>query len=246
MKRHLKVHVLLKKEALDTYKIKKHHTVIIFDVLMATSTIVACFTFGAKEIYPVLHEQEATEMKNYLLDKNVLIAGERDGDMIEGFLAPLPLQLQQQIKGKTLILSTTNGTVAIRKASKANQVYIGSLLNVKALSNKLLHLNDDHTILIVCAGSNNTFCLEDFYGAGALIQQLEEDSPEGECDLTDSALAAKLFFKAHEARPEKILHRSQVGKTMVAQGFGEELAFVSQVSKTAIVPFLQGNKIVYK
>ncbi|WP_332328034.1 2-phosphosulfolactate phosphatase [Metabacillus litoralis] len=124
---------------------------------------------------------------------------------------------------------------------KANKIYICSLLNGKAVANTITHFHKDDSIIIVCSGSSDQFCLEDFYGAGHLIYHLQEKM---HLQLTDSAKAARLFYESNKSVAETILLSSRVGEMLVKYGFINEVKFVSQKDCFEIVPFFDGEKII--
>lgn len=241
----MKIHVLLKKEEIDQNKINERQIAVVLDVLLATSTITSCLSFGAKEIYPVLDKNEGLMLKRKSYEDSILV-GEFNGETISGFLDPTPLSLKKHSNNKKIILSTTNGTVAIRNASNAKRVYIASLLNGFAVANNIYqhHFGSDYTIIVICAGSGNNFCLEDFYGAGYFVDQLISMKNTNEIELTDSALSAKLFYQKYQYKSKNILSESRVGKKMMRLGLEDELTFVSQKGLIPIVPQLIDNRIV--
>ncbi|SET64489.1 2-phosphosulfolactate phosphatase [Oceanobacillus limi] len=209
---------------------------VVFDVLLATSTIAACFFHGAKKVIPVLDEAEArSEAMNYSPEE-VCLVGEYNGKTIDGFLDPYPLFLKHHVHGKTVILSTTNGTMAIRKSASARKVYIASLLNGASVAQALRKEYKNETIVIVCSGSRNRFCLEDFYGAGYFIDYLVRNSGDDIVNLTDSARAAQLFYANIGNQALPILRQSHVGKMLENVGLTEELEFVSQRNVVSAVP----------
>lgn len=240
----MKVHVLFKKEEIAANKLTPNHVAIVFDVLLATSTITACLAFGAKEIYPVLNEHEAYKLKRDIASKKPIVAGEMVGETITNFKDPLPLSLREHVKDRSLILSTTNGTVAIRKASSAKAVFIASLLNAGAVAEKVRHNYESDTIIVVCSGSQNSFCLEDFYGAGFFIYELLDKWEPDSLELTDSALSAKLFYETYKTQTVSILNQAKVGKKMLQLGLEADLQFVSKSNQLSIVPKLTGRKII--
>lgn len=237
------IHLLFKKEEIDAVKMKENKVAVILDILLATSTITACLYGGAKRIIAVRHKEEALEEIKHLKKGSFCLVGEYEGKTIEGFLDPTPRQLEKIIKGKTVVLSTTNGTVAIRKAACAKQVYIASLLNGSAIAKHIAFAHQKETIIVVCAGSQHQFCLEDFYGAGYFIDQLVSAS-SGHWELTDAAKAALLFFKSSEA-PTAILKASKVGEMLIQHGFEEEITFISRLGIMPIVPYVcDGNMMI--
>src|SRR3954470_14197248 len=182
-----KIHLLMKKEEIREEKIADGNKIaVVLDVLLATTTIVSALKDGAKEVIPVLHSDEALEVATKFSQGEYILAGELNARPIDGFVYPSPTLIRENIKGKTLILSTTNGTVALRKSAQAEKVYIGSLLNNPAVASSLQHCLDDQNILIICSGNSGETSLEDFYGAGHLIDCLQK---QRKYDLTDAAKA---------------------------------------------------------
>jgi 2-phosphosulfolactate phosphatase len=237
-----KLHLLMKKEEVDEELIKDKIAVV-FDVLLATSTITVGLHYGAKEVIPVMNGDEARREAEKHDTKNILLVGEYEGRTIEGFLDPNPRGLREKVAGKSVILSTTNGTVAIRKASEAKKVYVASLLNGQAVAHQIKAEHRDETIIIVCSGSSNAFCLEDFYGAGYFLDCLLQEEKE-QWELTDAAQAALYFYKGNSEKNERLLMESRVGQMISKVGFSEEVHYVAQRGVLSTVPYLKGNKVV--
>ncbi|MBX4163178.1 MULTISPECIES: 2-phosphosulfolactate phosphatase [Priestia] len=234
-----KVHVILKKEELLAEKLEGK-TVVIFDVLLATSTIAAALQQGAIEVIPVKNEEEArNKAKTYKPDEIALV-GEYRGKTIEGFFDPNPSTLKH-VQHKTVILSTTNGTVAIHNAEKAKHVYAASLLNGEAVAGAVCQPSQDETVLLVCSGSSDRFCLEDLYGAGYFISCLLQLKT---FYLTDAAKAALLLYEAYEHSPVEILKHSAVGEMLTQYGFLDEIGFVSRKNVYSVVPKVVKKKLV--
>lgn len=237
-----KLHVLMRKEDIDEEQITGKIAVV-FDVLLATSTMTSALDDGAKEVIPVLNGDDALYEAKGKEEGSFLLVGEYEGRTIEGFLDPSPLGLQQKVKGKTLILSTTNGTVAVRRASAAKKVYIASLLNGKAVAQMIRESFKNETIVLVCSGSGGSFCLEDFYGAGYFLQCLL-DNCDDHWELTDAARAALHFYEGKSDECETMLSESRVGQMLSRFGFCEEMRYVAQRGIVSIVPFLENEKVV--
>jgi 2-phosphosulfolactate phosphatase len=232
-----KIHLLLKKEEIDEQKISENKIAVIFDILLATSTIASALEFGAKQVIPVLNGVEAEQMATKMMGEDCVLVGEYQGKTIDGFLSPNPLELKDKLKDKTVILSTTNGTVAIKKSAKAKTVYAASILNSLAVVRHLLdHHKQDETIVLVCAGSSGQFNVEDFFGAGYFIDCLIKNS-HTELELTDSAFAAHRFYNGTRGNGE-ILRQSRIGTKLANYGFEKEVEFVSQESILTNVPIL--------
>lgn len=237
-----KVHVIFKKEDVKEHMNIERKIVVIFDVLLATSTISTVLAHGAEKVIPVLNEGEARERYNEI-KSNCILVGESGGKTIEGFLDPDPTLLIDKVKGKTVILSTTNGTVAIQKGKKAKKLYIGSLLNSKAVVSHILEKYQGETILLVASGAGGVFNVEDFYGTGHFLHNLLSQSNK-EWDLTDAAYVAYQFFKKKKDESKQVLRNGAVGKMLTADGFGEAIDFAAKQDIYNIVPFLSGDTII--
>lgn len=237
-----KIHLLMKKEEMDQQKLSGNKIVVIFDILLATSTITASLEFGAKEVIPVLDGQEALEIVDSFKKNKTILIGEYNGTTLEGFHSPNPLALINVVSGKTIILSTTNGTIALKRAKAAKKVYAASILNSKSVVNHIRQTYDGETIVLVCAGSFGHFNMEDFYGAGYFIDCLLSESIL--LELTDASLAALYFYRGFKEREIKILAESRVGKMMLDYGYEAELNFVSQKSVFNAVPMLKSGKSI--
>ena len=167
-----KVHVLTKKEELDSVRVPGK-VVVVLDILFATTTMVTALAHGAKEIVPVLDEHAAKNAAQGFPENSYVLAGELYAETLPGFAHPAPLSLLEHgIEGKSVIYSTTNGTVAMMQPARAARVYGGALLNARALVEHILERHAGETILIVCSGSGNNFNYEDFYGAGYFVECL--------------------------------------------------------------------------
>ncbi|WHX38540.1 alpha/beta hydrolase fold domain-containing protein [Mesobacillus sp. AQ2] len=237
----MKIHLLLKKEDIDKQKMADNKIAVVFDVLLATSTITSALEFGAKEVIPVLDGKEAEKEAEDREKERFLLVGEYQGKTIDGFLSPNPLELREKIEGKSVILSTTNGTVALKNSSEAKAVYAVSLMNCKAVANHILKDYQGETIVVVCSGSSNEFNVEDFHGAGCFIDCLIKEYDK-EFFLTDSAYAARCFYHAHNQNSDDILKDSRVGRMLSKHGFDQEIEFVSQQNVFATVPILIDRK----
>ncbi|MDQ0339947.1 2-phosphosulfolactate phosphatase [Caldalkalibacillus uzonensis] len=231
-----KIHLLFCKEELAEHKLPDK-VVIVLDILLATSTIVTVLKHGAPAVIPVLNAEEAKQKAQAQAAGASLLAGEYKGEPLEGFLYPGPVFLKDKVSGKQVILSTTNGTVAIRKSSSAQKVYIGALLNGAHLAQTVVNNHREETILIVCSGSAGAFNLEDFYGAGFIINALLQYGSEN-WELTDAAQAACLFYESRKGQAREILKRSRVGRMLARHGFDADVCYAAQENVTSIVPCL--------
>ena len=235
-----KVHVLYRKEDLDHEKLEGK-VAIVLDVLFATSTIITAMANGVSIVIPTLDEAGARAEAQKHPAGSYVLAGELYAETLPGFASPTPLALlEQEIAGRTLIYSTTNGTVALRQSSRADHVYAGALLNGEAVVNRVLDKHPGKTILIVCSGSMGMVNLEDLYGAGYFVdllsRALDEDS-----DFSDAALAARSLYRSEDAAD--CLLRARVGRLMVERNLIPEVQFAARLSVFDAVPVLEGGRL---
>lgn len=240
-----KIHLLLKKEEIDPRRLRENKVAVVLDILLATSTITAALHFGAREVIPVFNGREAEQEAERREAGNCILVGEYEGRTIDGFLSPNPLRLKDQVEGKTIILSTTNGSVAIKKAAAADRVYVASLLNGAAVAGRIRSLHREETILLICSGSSGEFNMEDFYGAGYVIHCLMQDG-KTDWELTDPARAALHFYRGTRHNGEGILKSSRVGKMLVHYGFESEIQFVAREGTIDVVPYLKDQTYIVR
>src|SRR5476651_1767390 len=177
------VNVCLTPALIPLYDVE-NYIVVIVDIFRATSSICYGIENGAEAIIPVSQVEECAAYREKGLD--YLLAAERDGKVVDGFdFGNSPFSYtKEKVAGKTVVLTTTNGTHALHLSRSAKRIVIGSFLNITALCNWLK--TQDESILLVCAGWKNNFNLEDTLFAGAVTDQLvgEGFSPD------DAAIAA--------------------------------------------------------
>ncbi len=235
-----KVHVLYRKEDLDHEKLEGK-VAIVLDVLFATSTIITAMANGVTKVIPTLDEAGARAEAQKHPAGSYVLAGELYADTLPGFASPTPLALlEQEIAGRTLIYSTTNGTVALRQSSRADHVYAGALLNGEAVVNRVLEKHPGKTILIVCSGSMGMVNLEDLYGAGYFVDLLSRALDENS-DFSDAALAARSLYRSEDAAD--CLMRARVGRLMVERNLIPEVQFAARLSVFDAVPVLEGGSL---
>jgi 2-phosphosulfolactate phosphatase len=196
-----KIHVLTKKEELDSVRIPGK-VVVVLDILFATTTMVTALAHGATDIVPVLDEAAARAYGHELAEGSYVLAGELYAETLAGFAHPAPLSLLEHgIKDKTVVYSTTNGTVAMTQCAGAARVYCGALLNAGAIVERILAQHARETVLIVCSGSGNNFNFEDFYGAGCFIERFAERLGTA-ADFSDAAKAARMLSRSSNQATE--------------------------------------------
>jgi 2-phosphosulfolactate phosphatase len=231
-----KLHVLFTKENLDPTRLQGK-VVIVLDVLFATSTIVHAFGAGVDSIWPARDAEDARRIAGEL--DAPMLAGEYLAGSLPGFGPATPLALANaRGQSATLVYATTNGTVALKNAAAATDVYVGALLNGAALAAHVMRQHPQASVLLVCSGSVERFNLEDFYGAGHLIEHFERS---GHYELTDAALAALLLRRGCDA--QTALGASHVGRMMKAHALQHEVDCAAQADTLDVVPRLDDGRL---
>lgn len=166
------VEVIFSPALFEYRQIKENYIIVIADILRATTSICTAFEWGVKSMIPVRTVQEARDYK----EKGYIVAGERIEETFEfaDFGNGAMEFMNDKIKGKDIVHSTTNGTVAISMAIEANpnEILIGAFSNISSLADYLIKKKEN--ILIFCSGWKNSFCIEDTVFAGALLERIME------------------------------------------------------------------------
>ncbi|RLD90133.1 MAG: 2-phosphosulfolactate phosphatase [Bacteroidetes bacterium] len=146
-------------------------TIVVIDVLRATSVMLTALANGAYEVVPAISPEEVLQKSLLYNPEEVLLAGEQQAVKIEGFhLGNSPLEFtREKVSGKTIIMSTTNGTKALNSCLNAKVVLIGAFLNTEAIITRLLQ---EEEVVLFCSGTNNNFSLDDGLCAAMIIDGL--------------------------------------------------------------------------
>lgn len=216
-------------------------TVVIVDVLRATSTIVTALANRCDEIIPTSGVEEALSIAAMYNKEDIVLGGERRGEKVEGFkLGNSPCEyLEEVVKGKKLILATTNGTRTIKDYRDAENVFVASFLNAKATVDACINAKED--VLIICSGQDAKFALEDSIFAGLLVEMIKERE---NVTLSDSAIAA-LYIK-QQSNPDiyEALRSTDHGSYLESIGYGKDLLDCSKVSTIDVVAKLSDGRIL--
>ena len=149
----MKLHVLVKKEELDGQRLPGK-VVVVLDVLFATTSIAAALSHGATAVIPTLDGDAARAVAAGLPAGSFVLAGEYGAETLPGFAHPTPMALiREPLHGRTLVYSTTNGTVAVHKAAGASRVFTAALSNGAAVVEHVCRTSRGETVLVVCSGS---------------------------------------------------------------------------------------------
>lgn len=215
---------------------------VVVDVIRATSTVVEALANGARAIYPTGSTEEAIRLANSLGREDTLLCGERKGLKVEGFdLGNSPREYSsEQVEGKRLVMSTTNGTRAFVAAQGADEVLAASFLNFGAVRRRLARADGD--VVVICAGKEGRFSLDDALCAGMLLAGLVQ-GPEGEARvLNDASRAALALTHSFELNPE-LLRRTAAGAALVEVGLGDDLPLCAELDRHDLVPVMSDRMI---
>lgn len=219
-------------------------TVVVIDVLRATSTIVAALMAGAREIIPAVATDEAVAIAHRLGTDRTILCGERGALKVQGFhLGNSPAEYTSDaVHGKTIVLTTTNGAAALVRARQAEVIFCGALLNANAVATRLAELQPEE-IIMLCSGTNGQFSLEDTLAAGAIIAELSALVPSG-LMLMDSARTARILFDDLRDDLPGVLSSTDHGRLLMDLGLEEDIRFCAQLNiPDAPVPALAGSSI---
>jgi 2-phosphosulfolactate phosphatase len=214
---------------------------LVVDVLRATSMVIAAFDAGCARVIPVTDAASARERSRALHPEPVLLAGESGGDRIEGFdLGNSPLDCTpDSVGGRTLLLTTTNGTAAMLKASEAGAAAVAALTNVGAAARWAVSTGRDVTVL--CAGEKGGFSLEDAVCAGLLAEGIVRGAAGSA--LTDAAQAARCLGVLYGARLDRLRSDSGWARHLEAQARAADLDCCLRLDRSTVVPVLANGAI---
>jgi 2-phosphosulfolactate phosphatase len=211
-------------------------TVVVVDILRATSTWITALYHGVESITPYASLEDCLARKQ----DGYLVAAERVGEKVPGFdLGNSPFEyMENRVHKKKIAVTTTNGTRAILKSKGAKEILVGSFLNMGAIIDRLKSADQ---ILIVCAGWEGQPGMEDVVYAGALINALSRRNPF----LTDSAKIAHKLFLRSPGDPLALARKSSHVKRLIKLGLNKDIAFCFKKNKYPILGMVK-NGIICK
>ncbi|NQX58884.1 2-phosphosulfolactate phosphatase [Paenibacillus qinlingensis] len=217
-----------------------HKTVIVVDVLRATSTIITALMNGSKGVVPVDTVMKAKELAR----DGDLLGGERYCKKIPGFdFGNSPIEYTREaVQGKRILLTTTNGTRGIQKAIKADRVLAGALINGRASAAAAIELKRD--TVIVCAGTQDVFSLEDGLCAGLILNEIANLLGEQHMITNDFGLAMRGSYLAAKNHLFETILACSNGKKMKKSGFLADVELCTKTNITDCVPVLEHDQMV--
>ena len=218
----------------------RHTVCVVFDVLRATSTMVTALGNGAAAILPVAEISEALRIRER--EAEVLLAGERDGVRIEGKLTGgvsfdlgnSPREFTAaKVQGRTIVMTTTNGTRALRACAPASAVLLGSFLNLHATA-EFIQDRRPANLLLVCSGTLDQAAYEDLLGAGALCDLVWPKYSRG--TMADSALIARRLYRLEQNHLLAAVAQSRNGRRLMAHPeLRDDVAFCLERDRFGLV-----------
>ena len=218
--------------------------VAVIDVLRASTSIAVALVSGARTIVPVESADVAITRAKQFERSEVVLAGEQKMQPISGFdFGNSPLSFSAEaVAGRTILLTTTNGTRALMGLQGTRDIVVASYVNHAAVSAMLRTAARAETdVAIVCAGDEGHFSLEDAACAGRYVRSLSQRSRS--IVLNDAACACEIIDRKYGDNITKIFRDSSHGKALAEAGFGEDLVACAAVDSYPVVPIYQERQI---
>jgi 2-phosphosulfolactate phosphatase len=224
-------------------------TAVVIDVLRATTTIVYALEAGAKEVIPCREIEETRELAKKFRRQDILLGGERMGKPIADFdLGNSPEEyLSDEVDGRTILFTTTNGTQAMAHAKPAKQIILAAFSNVSAIVQRLIGRDEVH---ILCAGTDGELTEDDTLLAGLIVERLQKLGGMIYV-LNAQAITAREFWLSRFAVPyavgaapiepeqlEAELRMSRGAKNLIALGYDDDILAAARVDQFKGVPEL--------
>ncbi|MCD4784365.1 MAG: 2-phosphosulfolactate phosphatase [Candidatus Eremiobacteraeota bacterium] len=232
--------ILTPGDVLNREKINRNRNAVVVDVLRVCTTIVQALSSGAQKIFPTLTVNEVFEKKKRILESgvpanNIILGGERGGIRVEGFdLGNSPREYtREEVDGKIIIISSTNGTKAIKRSETAACIILGTIRNAGAVAKFLAR--DGRDVVFYLSGKEGEFSLEDAVGAGMIIKHL---SAQTEIQMTDSSNMCMNLYEKYRDDLIGMFKKSVHGQYLISIGFEKDLYLCADENKSGIVPFV--------
>lgn len=220
--------------------------VLVIDVLRATTTIVAALANGAKAVVPAATADDGVRLAANFEKDTVVTAGERRLERIPGFaLGNSPGDMTPEVvTGKTVVMATTNGTPAVVAAESGKPVVIAAITNFRAAVERCREIfSETGELVILCAGREKRFALEDAYAAGRFAQALLPGRERRSADLDDAAIASLELVRRYGDKWKTAVAASAAASELKAKGFKADVAAAIEVDTYSIVPEYAGRLI---
>ena len=216
-------------------------TTVVIDVLRASSVIITALANGAIWVMPVAGVDAARRYKARYPDS--ILGGEREAIRLPGFdNGNSPFEYSsEKVSGKGVILTTTNGTLAIAQCKGAREVIIGSFINLSSVAEIIT--SSENPVHILCAGTKGELSLDDFLCAGAFISRISE---KAEIRSDDLGLLAKTYWENMPGGIHDALKTSKHYNTLLDRGFEKDLEYCLGLDTHDVVPMLDSVSMKIK
>ncbi|MEG0772480.1 2-phosphosulfolactate phosphatase family protein [Clostridium sp.] len=233
----MKVDVIISASDIKRKKLQGK-VVVVIDVLRATSVIITALSNGCKEVIPAREIDEALDIVGNEREKYIL-GGERSALKIEGFdFSNSPLDYtKENVDGRTLVMTTSNGTRAIKNSEDAEHIFIAAMINAKAVAEKLVELNKD--VVFVNAGTQGEFSIDDFITSGYIIEVLKGLT---NVELTDISTTSNYIYKNNQDILSFVKFATHYNR-IKELGLEEDLKYCLTKDIVDIVPEYKDSKI---
>lgn len=243
----MKIKTYLTPNLNDELESKPDSIFIYIDVLRASTSVCSALFSGAKEIIPAESMEKALTIYKNLSSETSILSGERNGIKPLGFLlGNSPSEFSPAlVKDKSIVLTTTNGTIAFNLGKKANFRVLASFTNLTtvvdyiyniAINEKIYHCN------IVCAGNEGHFAYEDSLCAGAIINQLNNKLQD--LELNDSSRLSSEIYNLHKSDLLNFIKSTDHAKILIEKGFENDIDDSLNLDKYPVLPIIKGNNII--
>ncbi len=214
----------------------KDSIVVVIDIFRATSSICYGIDNGAEAIIPVATIEACRSYSH----SDFLLAAERNGEVVEGFdFGNSPFSYTAaKVAGKTIVLTTTNGTHAINVSRGANKIVIGSFLNLTALCNWIK--TQPNNVLLLCSGWKDKVNLEDTLFAGGVVNHLRNENYV----LDDAGIAAEDLYLLAKDDLRSYLQKTSHSERLKKLGIEEDIKFCLNLDVTNSIPVLDGERLI--
>lgn len=215
-------------------------TVVVIDVVRATTSIIEALANGARAIYPTTSIEDAVRLASSLGRDDTLLCGERKGLKIEGFdLGNSPREFTTEAVGKMkLVMSTTNGTAALAAGREGDRLLPCAFTNLGSVARAVA---GDERLVVICAGRDDRFSLDDALCAGHLVERVMSCA-DGEHEINDAADAARALAGARD--PSRAVLEATVGGAQLSGiGMQDDLDICAELDRHDIVAEMKDQAI---
>ena len=220
-------------------------TIFVIDILRASTVVCAALHHGARAVLPASSTEEALRLAQTIGAPDVLLCGERGGLPIPGFaLGNSPLEMTPDaVRGRTLVMTTTNGTPALLATQGAASVHLAAAVNLSAAAAAARDALDARgELLVLCAGRERAFAIDDAYTAGRLLAAVLGTNRKRK-GMNDAALASLDLVRRYGTDWERPLRASRGGTDLMALGFDADLADAARQDAYPVLPAYHERRI---